>query len=140
MTGEKGYCLSPVELLILFGVSGITESLCMELPEQKDIGRENMIKGLFHLVQNGLIEIAENQEIKIHNSIGKLLDTVREAEKISRFTFSLATTAPKVFVTFLNETAAVLVSIFRPLSMLEPFRPFSLIWQLPYDGKRAARR
>ena len=54
----------------------------MELPEQKDIGRENMIKGLFHLVQNGLIEIAENQEIKIHNSIGKLLDTVREAEKI----------------------------------------------------------
>lgn len=82
MTGEKGYCLSPVELLILFGVSGITESLCMELPEQKDIGRENMIKGLFHLVQNGLIEIAENQEIKIHNSIGKLLDTVCEAEKI----------------------------------------------------------
>lgn len=82
MTGEKGWCLNPVELLILFGLAGITESLCLELPEQKDIDRETMIKGLFHLAQNGLIEIAENQEIKMQASVEKLLYTVRKSEKI----------------------------------------------------------
>ena len=82
MTGEKGWCLNPVELLILFGLAGITESLCMELPEQRDVKREKMIKGLFHLAQSGLVEITEQQQIRLEPSAAELLKTVRNAEKI----------------------------------------------------------
>lgn len=82
MTGEKGWCLNSVELLILFGLAGITESLCMELPEQRDVKREKMIKGLFHLAQSGLVEITEHQQIRLEPSAAELLKTVRNAEKI----------------------------------------------------------
>lgn len=78
--GEKAYCLTKLEFMILLSVAGISGIYCFSLPGESDVSREDILTSLHGLVKRGLAEV--DGEIRLSDEIRRYMDIIRRADRV----------------------------------------------------------
>lgn len=78
--GEKAYCLTKIEFMILLAAAGISGIYCFSLPGESDVSREDILTSLHGLVKRGLAEV--DGEILLSDEIRRYMDIIKRADRV----------------------------------------------------------